>query len=179
MVTNTPDDWLSISLPESNSWAPSPIHPTICQAGASLGQKYRFGISVLWYAFDAADKGHSDLSQDWQPARCAGHTKLESPSDISGLRWTMHFKSPSTLSFSKRRQHHPRGSLYANCGRSLKIAFGCCRREVASDQDADIRIKKLTPSAHKVTSVHRSEVTNSNHCLSKSRRIKHSFLVRA
>lgn len=61
----------------------------------------------------------------------------------------MLFKSPSRLSFSKRRQHHPRDSLYANCGRSLKIAFGCCRRKVASDQDADIRIKKLTPSAQR------------------------------
>jgi hypothetical protein len=52
-------------------------------------------------------------------------------------------KEAKHLSFSKRRQHHPRGSLYANCGRSLKIAFGCCRREVASNQGADNGVRRL------------------------------------
>jgi len=33
-------------------------------------------IASVWYPFDAADEGHSDLSQDRQPARRA--TKLES-----------------------------------------------------------------------------------------------------
>jgi len=49
-------------------------------------------------------------------------------------------------------------------------------REVASDQMPIFVLKKSSPSAHKMTSVHRSEATNSIHCLSKTRRIEHSFL---
>jgi hypothetical protein len=37
LVTNSPHDWFSISLPEPTSCTPSPIHPTIFPAGAPLG----------------------------------------------------------------------------------------------------------------------------------------------
>src|ERR1700694_4529967 len=38
LVADAPDNWLSISLPEPTSCTPSPIHPAILPASASLGR---------------------------------------------------------------------------------------------------------------------------------------------
>jgi hypothetical protein len=45
--------------------------PDWCIAGliASVGNNF------LWYPFDAADEGHSNLSQDWQPSCCPAPTR--------------------------------------------------------------------------------------------------------
>src|SRR5580700_11411630 len=68
LVTDAPDNWLSISLPEPTSCTPSSIHPAVLPASASLGRQHRFGIDLLWHPFDATDEGHSDLSQDGEPS---------------------------------------------------------------------------------------------------------------
>jgi hypothetical protein len=63
-----------ISLPKSTARKSSPIHPSICPAGASLGRKHRLGIGPLWHALDAANEGCSDLPQDGKSARGAAPT---------------------------------------------------------------------------------------------------------
>ncbi len=59
------------SISRSPSCKPSQTHPPIFPADASLGRKHRFGGGLLRYALNAAHEGRPDLSQDWQPARCA------------------------------------------------------------------------------------------------------------
>jgi hypothetical protein len=51
-------------LPKSNSCKSSHINARICAAGASLGQKHRLRLDVLWHALDVAYEGYPDLSQD-------------------------------------------------------------------------------------------------------------------
>jgi hypothetical protein len=64
LATIAPGHRLSIPLPKPTSCQPSHINPPICTAGASMGREHRLGVSLLWYALDAAYEGCPDLSKD-------------------------------------------------------------------------------------------------------------------